>query len=75
MQRTEDQVRNEATSILGFDQNEPNINQGTGQITTFKQLGFGNHSLKNHKPDGSYLPDKPGTAIIAEKYFKVNNFI
>lgn len=66
MQRTEDQVRNEATSILGFDQIETNINQGTGQITTFKQLGFGNHSLKNHKPDGWYLPDKPGTAIILE---------
>lgn len=66
MIRTEDQIRNEAHVILGFNVEEPNINQNTGQITTFKQLGFGSHKLKNHKPDGWYLPDKPGTAIILE---------
>lgn len=39
---------------------------GTGQITTFNQLGFGDHVLKNHKPDGWYLPSDPAVAIILE---------
>lgn len=52
MTKTEDQVRNEADKILGFNKVEPGIQQGTGQITTFNQLGFANHELKNHKPDG-----------------------
>ena len=52
MTKTEDQVRNEADKILGFNKVEPGIQQGTGQITTFNQLGFTNHELKNHKPDG-----------------------
>ena len=62
--RTEDQVRDEAKIILGFDDNENNVKQGTGQITTFNQLGFlGN----NNKPDGWYLPDDKGSvAIILE---------
>ena len=51
--RTEDQVRDEAKIILGFDDNEKGVQQGTGQITTFNQLGF--HSNIN-KPDGWYLP-------------------
>lgn len=66
MTKTEDQVRNEADKILGFNQIEPGIQQGTGQITTFNQLGFTDSELKNHKPDGWYLPDNNGTAIIVE---------
>lgn len=31
--RTEDEVRDYAKEILGFDEVEYNINQGTGQIT------------------------------------------
>lgn len=62
---TEDEVRdgyvdskgfhNGAKQILGFDTPEKNVQQGTGQITTFKQLGF-NCKKNNHKPDGWYLP-------------------
>ena len=66
MTKTEDQVRNEADKILGFNKVEPGIQQGTGQITTFNQLGFTDSKLKNHKPDGWYLPDNNGTAIILE---------
>lgn len=62
--RTEDQVRDEAKIILGFDDNETKVKQGTGQITTFNQLGF---SGNNNKPDGWYLPDDMGeVAIILE---------
>lgn len=62
--RTEDQVRDEAKILLGFNDDEPNVQQGTGQITTFNQLGFtGNTS----KPDGWYLPsDNGNVAIILE---------
>ena len=45
---------------------EPGLQQGTGQITTFNQLGFTNHPLKTHKPDGWYLPADLDTAIILE---------
>lgn len=38
--RTEDEVRDSAKLILGFDKTEPKVKQGTGQITTFNQLGF-----------------------------------
>lgn len=63
--RTEDQVRNDATAILGFNDGEANVQQGTGQITTFKQLGF--TIGKSDKPDGWYLPkDKSRVAIILE---------
>lgn len=62
--RTEDQVRDEAKIILGFNENEKGVQQGTGQITTFNQLGF---SGNNNKPDGWYLPDDLGeVAIILE---------
>ena len=62
--RTEDQVRDEAKIILGFDDSEEKVKQGTGQITTFNQLGF---SGNNNKPDGWYLPDDKGAvAIILE---------
>lgn len=61
---TEDEVRDNAKKILGFDKNEPNINQGTGQITTFNQLGF--KGIQD-KPDGWYLPyNIQDVAIILE---------
>lgn len=62
--RTEDEVRDSAKLILGFDKTEDGVQQGTGQITTFNQLGFRGC---NDEPDGWYLPDdasKP--AIILE---------
>lgn len=39
MSRTEDEVRDSAKEILGFNDDELNVKQGTGQITTFNQLG------------------------------------
>ncbi len=61
---TEDQVRDSAKIILGFDAAESKIQQGTGQITTFNQLGF---KGINDKPDGWYLPDDHNMpAIILE---------
>lgn len=59
---TEDKVRNDAAKILGLEGEFA----GTGQITTFNQLGFGDHVLKSHKPDGWYLPADPAVAIILE---------
>ena len=44
--RTEDQVRDYAKLVLGFDEAEENVDQGTGQITTFNQLGFKGYSDK-----------------------------
>ena len=62
--RTEDEVRDSAKIILGFDKSEPKVKQGTGQITTFNQLGF---KGVIDKPDGWYLPDDKGSpAIILE---------
>jgi type I restriction enzyme M protein len=63
---TEDEVRDFARTILNFDISEVGIQQGTGQITTFKQLGF-RCKKNNHKPDGWYLPnDTHKVAIILE---------
>jgi len=63
---TEDEVRDLAKIILGFNVQETDVKQGTGQITTFKELGF-NCDLNNHKPDGWYLPkDKLKPAIVLE---------
>lgn len=62
--RTEDEVRDTAKLILGFDKQEKGIQQGTGQVTTFNQLGFKGII---DKPDGWYLPDDLNTpAIILE---------
>ena len=62
--RTEDEVRDSAKVILGFDKSEHKVKQGTGQITTFNQLGFKGII---DKPDGWYLPDDKGSpAIILE---------
>lgn len=64
MGRTEDEVRDSAKVILGFNDDESNVKQGTGQITTFNQLGFKGII---DKPDGWYLPsDKFDVAIILE---------
>lgn len=64
MYLTEDEIRDNAKVILGFDEKEPDVKQGTGQITTFNQLGFKGVS---DKPDGWYLPnDKQDIAIILE---------
>ncbi|MBR4890534.1 MAG: N-6 DNA methylase [Clostridia bacterium] len=62
--RTEDEVRDSAKIQLGFDKVEANAKQGTGQITTFNQLGFKGII---DKPDGWYLPnDCTLPAIILE---------
>ena len=62
--KTEDIVRDEAKILLGFDRQEKDINQGTGQNTTFNQLGFIGII---DKPDGWYLPnDVSKPAIILE---------
>ena len=61
---TEDEVRDNAKIVLGFNKTEKGIKQGTGQITTFNQLGFKGYS---DKPDGWYLPDNRNLpAIILE---------
>ena len=73
---TEDEVRdgytdnngfhNGAKQILEFHIPEQSVKQGTGQLTTFKQLGFTGKG-SNHKPDGWYLPDDTSkVAIILE---------
>ena len=73
---TEDEVRdgytdNEgfhfgAKQILEFNKPVEGVQQGTGQITTFKSLGFVGKG-NNHKPDGWYLPNIPTkVAIILE---------
>ena len=62
--RTEDEVRDSAKIQLGFDKVETNAKQGTGQITTFNQLGFKGII---DKPDGWYLPnDCTSPAIVLE---------
>ena len=62
---TEDKVRDNDKYILGFDNVvEQNVQQGTGQLTTFNQLGLKGIS---DKPDGWYIPDnKNAVAIILE---------
>lgn len=63
MVRTEDEVRDSAKTILGFHNTKDAVS-GTGQITTFNQLGFPGNPKK---PDGWYLPyDTSKTAIILE---------
>ena len=62
---TEDAVRDQAKEILGLDNiDNAEIKQGTGQITTFNQLGF--RGIKD-KPDGWYIPANVNLpAIILE---------
>ena len=60
---TEDQVRDKAKLILGLEDTETALS-GTGQITTFNQLGFRGIS---DKPDGWYLPNETSfPALILE---------
>ena len=62
---TEDEVREAAGKILGFNKTK-NVKCGVGQITTFNQLGIKGKG-KDKKPDGWYLPkDKGAIAIIIE---------
>lgn len=69
--RTEDEIRDRAKVVLGFDEVEAGIQQGTGQVTTFNQLGFKGVS---DKPDGWYLPDNHNlTAIILETKSETEN--
>lgn len=61
---TEDIVRKRAGDSLGFNVEEEGIKQGTGQLTTFNQLGF---RKVQDKPDGWYIPDnKNDVAILLE---------
>ncbi len=61
---TEDVVRDTAKHVLGFDSAEADVLQGTGQLTSFNQLGI---SGVSDRPDGWYLPNnKNATAIIIE---------
>ena len=73
VEKTEDSIRDIAKIKLGFDKEEKDINQGTGQLTTFNQLGF---ICNKRKPDGWYLPkDISLPAIILEaKANKINIF-
>jgi len=57
---TEDEVRDKARGILGFEDRE-GVRAGVGQLTTFNQLGFAGIP---DKPDGWYLPDNHADAAI-----------
>lgn len=62
--KTEDQVRDDAKATLQFDKPEEGVKQGTGQTTTFNNLGFPGSKCK---PDGWYLPKNTNeVAIILE---------
>lgn len=51
---TEDEVRNSAKKILGFDNLSDGVRADVGQLTTFNELGFKGVS---DKPDGWYLSE------------------
>lgn len=60
---TEDQVRDKARGILGFE-DRPGVVSGVGQLTTFNRLGFKGVA---DKPDGWYLPDNVNDpAVVLE---------
>ena len=60
----EDEVRDNDKILLGFNEKEQGVQQGTGQITTFNQLGIVGIF---DKPDGWYIPDnKNAVAILLE---------
>ena len=59
---TEDEVREAAGKILGFNKIK-NVKSGVGQITTFNQLGIKGKG-KDKKPDGWYLPKDKGAIVI-----------
>lgn len=61
---TEDEIRESAGFILGFDDKTDIAIMGVGQLTTFNQLGF--KGILD-KPDGWYLPkNNNDPAIILE---------
>jgi len=61
---TEDEIRESAGFILGFDEKSKDFICGVGQLTTFNQLGF--KGIVD-KPDGWLLPENPNdVAIILE---------
>ncbi|KAA8820493.1 SAM-dependent methyltransferase [Bifidobacterium rousetti] len=63
---TEDKVRLEADKVLGLSSldGKDGARSGTGQITTFNQLGFPGVA---DKPDGWYLPNnKNDVAVVLE---------
>lgn len=71
MGRTEDEVRDEAKEILGFNSTEEGIKQGTGQTTKFNKLGF--KGVKK-APDGWYLPENINeVAIVLETKGETEN--
>ena len=62
--KTEDEVRDTDKIALGFNTQEQHVKQGTGQLTTFNQLGFVGI---NDKPDGWHIPEnKNAVAILLE---------
>ena len=63
MGKTEDEVRSIAERILGFDEVEDKVQQGVGQLTTFKQLGFSGKDT-DRQPDGWYLPENSNDIAI-----------
>ena len=63
---TEDKVRTEADAVLGLSalDGKDGAKSGTGQITTFNQLGF---QGVQDKPDGWYLPsNRNDVALVLE---------
>ena len=44
--KTEDQVRDKAKAILGFDDGEKDVVQDTGQLTTFNMLYEHNRNIE-----------------------------
>ena len=61
---TEDKVRTEADAVLGLSalDGKDGARSGTGQITTFNQLGF---QGVQDKPDGWYLPSNRNDVALA----------
>lgn len=60
---TEDEVRDLARGILGFEDKD-GVRSGVGQLTTFNQLGFAGVA---DKPDGWYLPNnRADVAMVLE---------
>ena len=61
---TEDEIRDSAGFILGFNEKNKDFICGVGQLTTFNQLGFKGVA---DKPDGWFLPKNYNdVAIILE---------
>ena len=63
---TEDKIRTEADAVLGLSalDGKDGAKSGTGQITTFNQLGF---QGVQDKPDGWYLPsNRNDVALVLE---------